>query len=508
MQSKKRVIHCIALTAVYASCLYIAWNVPYAHDDWDWGLDIGFDRWLSGELNNRYIGTFFVLVMTRNPLIKTAIMGSVMFLIPLLSARLADGGYPERRFPLFLACTGFLFAVPMYTWNQTFGWVSAFSNFLVPCVPLLALLLLSRSAWKGQHGWWLPISLFVLALICQLFAENLTVVLAGMATIFVAYACWKHRAVAAAFALFIGAFAGLILMFWNPLYRELLSTGTAVYGIRRLAVSSENGLGQFVLEAVRRTFLDVLPALLESAPAIWAFVCAGVAWRMVRNGRPLTIILCAGFLCTVVLWFVWQIVNLDRLSRPLPVFYSFLRPVAPIVILLFLFIGLWTDQDKIRRPIWLSLLLTALALVAPFSVLADLGPRCCFISLILILVLSLSLLSDFPWRSWGTAGATVLSVVVLVFHLRVYAVIGGCSALRESLLQEALTVGAEQVLLPIEGLEFAYCWGRNPQSELRADYFRQFYGLPSELALVFLPRGSYELWPDIPKEMINDATVY
>ena len=27
-----------------AACLYIAWKVPYTHDDWDWGLPVGVER--------------------------------------------------------------------------------------------------------------------------------------------------------------------------------------------------------------------------------------------------------------------------------------------------------------------------------------------------------------------------------------------------------------------------------------------------------------------------------
>lgn len=102
----------------------------------------------------------------------------------------------------------------------------------------------------------------------------------------------------------------------------------------------------------------------------------------------------------------------------------------------------------------------------------------------------------------------VLAAAVLVFHLRVYWVIGGCSRLRAQLIQEAVEQGAAQVILPTEGWSYCYWWGRNPQSALRADYFRQFYGLPADVELVFPAYGSYEQWPDISQEMIDRAVVY
>ena len=66
MARRKQVLYWCVLALLLAGWLYIAWNVPYTHDDWDWGLPEGLERWLSGTLNNRYAGTFFVLAMTRS----------------------------------------------------------------------------------------------------------------------------------------------------------------------------------------------------------------------------------------------------------------------------------------------------------------------------------------------------------------------------------------------------------------------------------------------------------
>ena len=98
MARRKQVLCWCVLALLLAGWLYIAWNIPYTHDDWDWGLPEGLERWLSGALNNRYAGTFFVLAMTRSQLVKTAVMGGCMFLISLLLGRLAGRGQPDRAF--------------------------------------------------------------------------------------------------------------------------------------------------------------------------------------------------------------------------------------------------------------------------------------------------------------------------------------------------------------------------------------------------------------------------
>ena len=111
-----------AVLAVFlAACLYIAWKVPYTHDDWDWGLPVGVERLVTAGLNSRYGGTALVLTMTRSQLMKTLVMGAGMFLVPWLAARLTTEDAGERA--VWTAAGGAaLFSMPMVSWQQTFGW--------------------------------------------------------------------------------------------------------------------------------------------------------------------------------------------------------------------------------------------------------------------------------------------------------------------------------------------------------------------------------------------------
>ena len=69
--------------------LWLAVQIPYTHDDWDWGLPIGVRHLLTADINSRYLGNLIVVVLTRSPLLKTLAMGLGLSLIPLFAAELA-----------------------------------------------------------------------------------------------------------------------------------------------------------------------------------------------------------------------------------------------------------------------------------------------------------------------------------------------------------------------------------------------------------------------------------
>ena len=72
-------------------------------------------------------------------------------------------------------------------------------------------------------------------------------------------------------------------------------------------------------------------------------------------------------------------------------------------------------------------------------------------------------------------------------------------------MAQAVANGDSSVILPTEGWDLSYSWGRNPQSQVRADYFRAFYHLPEDMKLIFLPPGSAEQWPQISEQMLQAA---
>ncbi|MBQ7936846.1 MAG: hypothetical protein IJ333_10955, partial [Clostridia bacterium] len=88
---RKKVITGALMALILLFWIYIAALVPYTHDDWEWGIDAGLEQWLTGAVNNRFAGNFFVVIMTRSSLVKVLLMGAILFALPVLMAFLTEG---------------------------------------------------------------------------------------------------------------------------------------------------------------------------------------------------------------------------------------------------------------------------------------------------------------------------------------------------------------------------------------------------------------------------------
>lgn len=271
MEGKDRYIFRAAGFFVLCFYTYIAFCVPYCHDDWDWGLSVGMDQWLNAVYNSRYAGSFFVVVMTRSELFKTAAMALTMLFIPLMLVKLSGR---RDKTAVFIIANVLMLIMPKLMWQQTYGWVSAFANFVVPVPLLLFLILIMERSIEGVPGtYWLCLP-FALAL-C-LFSENLTVYALFACVVFTIFCAVKekrlnpfHLAMTAALAV------GTVIMFSSPMYDELVASGVAADGVRRLTVGAGAELGEYISVWGKRFFTVLLPSVFYHAPI--APACASVA---------------------------------------------------------------------------------------------------------------------------------------------------------------------------------------------------------------------------------------
>ena len=169
--------------------IWMAAQIPYCHDDWDWGLPIGIQQLLTANLNSRYAGNFIEVALTRSLFLKDLTMGLVLALLPYSTAALVTrvfyGTEWKTRLLLPMLMGNILMlTVPLNIWQQTFGWVAGFSNFVVSALLLVFWqLLLIRFRDAEKTTLLRSVLLFLFGVVMQLFLENVTVYVMAVTTI-------------------------------------------------------------------------------------------------------------------------------------------------------------------------------------------------------------------------------------------------------------------------------------------------------------------------------------
>ncbi|MBQ4598409.1 MAG: hypothetical protein IJB19_00680 [Clostridia bacterium] len=497
----------IVFPILLAAFLYIAHNIPYTHDDWDWGLEIGADRWLSGELNNRYTGTFFVLLMTRSAAAKTLIMGLSMLLIPWLTAKLVSKATEKsNRLFLSLVAVGVFTSMPAITWRQTYGWVSAFANFCLATVFILMILLLLQRCFTAPHP---PLCCgvltFILVFVTQFFTENVSLLLPFVMLGGCIYACRKKRARTVMFFGLAGSICGAVLMFYNPIYGELLENGVALEGIREFSFSVEDSPRDILFDILHTLTNKTLPMLYETHPALCVFLSVSAGASLWKRNKFFAIL--TGMLLLTYSFHCIYAAEMQRQAYYWVHPYPEVRMWGSILFTVIFACALLFGKTKCKRPAIL-LALVAYALVVPLCVMHNLGPRCFFVAQVCLLGVGLFTFADANIKKAHICLPTTVLLITVVFHMHVYSTIGACNDLRAELIEEAIEENAEVLALPLYDDLYVYSWGYNPQTWERAEYYREFYGLPKTIDLIFLPFDTVDSWPNIPEKMYEDALLY
>ena len=480
------------LLAALLFSLFLAWSVPYsATDDWLWGMEEGLGWWLGGTLNGRYGGNFFAVIMCRSQVVKTLVMGLVIFGLPLTMALLAAAGKRKQILPLFLAGYAGLLLMPPVMWQETYGWVSGFGNYVIPTLLFLVWLLAVRraaetrkklKAWAG--------GLFLLSFFMGLFVEHLTVLFLGCSLVLVLYALWDRQLLLPFLACLAGSVLAVGAMFLNGVVAQLVDTGSALNGLRELTFSPEEGLwaaagdiaGWYVGRLLPIAFLRgvhmALPMALITACAFWNSAL-----------RPLCLLGLVPVGCNIL------ILRTEDFSHPQRVALSALCWLLPLLALLVQRDG---REKKVRRVL---LYLCAPLALLPLAVTTTLGQRLYFFSTAILVLSAVDEAAPLLTRGRMALCLTALAAVGLmgVWGWRSADVLA-CSQLRCELTQQAVEEGQDTLILPTDRYERVVWATRNPWNVEYADYFRRFYQVPDDVTLIFLPAGSFEVWPQVTEE--------
>lgn len=489
--TRQTVLRRVLLACILIFDLYVGHTVFYSPlDDWQWSMDMGIQWWLTGMLNGRYVGNLVAVVLTRSVLLKTLSIGLGLFILPYLMARLLARGRRERILVLFVTCNAGMFLVPSMIWRETFFWVSAFGNFVVPTAGFLALLLLLRRADRQRtHLWaWCGLLLVYMALLGQ-FLENLALLFVGACLLMLLLSLRDSFFRTLSLAMLAGSLIAAFFMFCNSNITDLVETGNAVNSYRRLSFSLEDGLAALVYSVLRQYLGELLPRAFDLGPYL-ALPLATIIFLGFWNSpcRPACLLALFPIIHNLVV-LKTQVV----ISRPgwIASCISWSLPLLALLV---------NRTERRVKGRWLLLYFAAPLSLLPLAFTSSLVYRHFFFPMILLIVVAVDLAQPILFRRWGWVVPAVMLVGLMLRWGLPCPTINGCTRLQEELIAQARETGADTLVLPTDRFQFTVWWARNPWDVEKSHYFCQVHGLSDDITLIFLPVGSYETWPDISQE--------
>ncbi len=472
--------------------LFLAAMIPYSHDDWDWGLPIGLQHLLTADINSRYIGNFFEVIMTRSVIAKTLIMGACYFFIPYLLARVAGKLLSTTTQPdhhrLYLAANFLTLTINHAMLRQVYGWVAGFANYGIGMVfMLLCLLELSGIFQPPADKKASPARAVLYGLIAmcgQLFLENVTILMVVITLCALIYYRKKYNYFHwVYFAMVLGALVGAGLMFSNSIYETLFDTGAAVDGVRSFAFNYQDSLFNVVYKLGYQC-LRLAMRLSEHSVAALAIVLLFTthSWNVKSKYRTLRLVIHGA----LALYFLFAIF--------VPAEGQLLGLIgAAVSVCFYVCMGLdvlffLRDRKPLRLQL-LSLLICGVGAILPLAITCEYSCRTAFASYMFLLLFALVLFGTVS-SQWSTrkkqtvqrAIAGICAAAIIMFCW-CYGQIALCTIGRQQRIHTAIEENSTSVTLPAfpyEGL----IWYPDPV-EGRIDFFKEFYGIPKDMEVIF-----------------------
>lgn len=496
MKKTKTVTHIFIYGAFFAFCIWMAAQIPYTHDDWDWGISNGIEQLLGATLNARYVGNFFVVIMTGSKFLKTLIMGMGYFLIPygLSSAAVwkRTENHQERKMCTFLLTGVLLFMLPREIWQQTYSWVSGFANYSVSAVFLLVWireigLAFSLNAADRTVGLWELLLCCLGSFLLQMFLENLAIytVLLGIFLCGI-YFFRDHKVPLKNVLMLLCAIVGLFIMFSSRIYESLWSVGETVNGYRSLSVGTQYGLTNTIYMLLSQA-ARLAPLVFEKNTILCLVILIMLSILLLqkRGKMPGAYILCCinGLFLLYILYSYLggdTVVGLGVFT-PLVVNSAFFLTVAGETTILL-------RENKSILAVALSIWFSVPGVILPLVFTLETGERLFFTSDVFMAYFAALLfqeLAEFVCLKRIKFFLMTGTLLLMCCYGCIYHAIGTCSRERDALMAQATRENADVVMLPGYPYE-EYLWAPNPAGEKRQGFFRTFYGLPQDIEIQIL----------------------
>ena len=496
----------IAMLAFY---LWIAAQIPYTHDDWDWGLEVGMQHLLKADINSRYVGNLIEVIITRSVILKTLIMGIIFTLIPFTITIIVGKLIKKEskcsdliKVSIFFFSNMMILLVPGDVWRQTNGWVAGFSNFVVSGLGLLLYLLfmIESDTYSKGPKWTLikRIGLFVFGIVIQLFLENLTIFFFLFSVIFL-IAKRKQKGIAQhIIPLLLGNLLGLMIMFSSNIYSSLWNTGYAIGTYRHLMYNPARPLHAFIIESGLRYIGVFIPQIVFHNGILIGCIAGMMAVVIIlREKKSITELILS---VADIIFSIYYIFSYIKGNPYWDIRHDFgaivFRPVITaidclFVALMIIEIILLFRTDRQLLPWLLVLWIIPFIIIAPMIMINTVGPRSYYTTDICFILFGGMIFSYIACKKQiYIVVLSILSFISVTISgtrwIKIYRPIGYQSRERERIIETAVSNGDNQITFSKYPYG-DYLWVPDPSQKdpQRVAYFKEFYHIPEYVDIWF-----------------------
>lgn len=456
-EKRERVHFAMCGVVLFAALFLLCRTFPIVGDDWfretlgaslhspvDLVREVAA-RWAT--VNGRILGNVLAYSAGSRPILREGMRALFTLSLAVLLARVTR----LEGWQGLLLCAFGVLALPREMFAQIYPWAAGFFNYVPPVVMLLACLELVRPVLNGKRLTERPgrtAALFILGLGQQLFIENNTLY-ALCASLILLVWYWLERRTwsPSLLAFFFGCVLGAALLFASPSYRLIAQDGGAY----------QSGLGgglSGLLAAARGNLPEVMRYFLLGYPLTHSLlvVLTLVHWRH-GGGRTGIDWLLAALL----------VLGLPAISWHWMITAAWWLAFAA---------ALWRWMPSRSSRSWtLFLWLSAPAAAGPLLFVNPIGPRCLFLSYVLVLAVLGILLRTLEPKRWLTPTAAVLAVGIFCYCFSVFLPMHELEERRTQTIQEALSSGQTEVIIPAYRHN-GWLWDADNAPKMEQFYFR------------------------------------
>lgn len=483
----------------------MAFQIPYAYDDWEWGTPTGIEYFVSASVNARYMGNFLEVLFTRNFLFKSIFMGTVFFLIPLLISKFTAAisgdkcDVKSKELSIFILCNILILLVPLELWRQSYGWIAGFSNFVMACLFLTLFLYLIKDFFMDKREDTVNtlklIPLFIFCILAQLCLENMAVYLVIMSLLILVSKFTRERKVNSKYlTMFVGFIVGLSILLSSSIYNTLVETGEAANGYRRLAFSAEEGIISVFFSITSNFLTDMLCNIYAQGWILLSLMSILMIVKL-RNrkesggaGRLILLHIASVFL----LAYNYSIDGNDfatsnTMMAVIRVFISVLHFLLMIYTL-----NLVYKENLTLRKTLLTVWVSVVGVIVPLGIVDRYDYRLAFTSYILLVIalalvfgeLTLEKNMDVT-KNINNMGVILLLILVVKYSV-VYTSIGKIDRERNRIISEGISNGSGEIVMPYHKYK-NYIYGSEPDlnNEGLVIKYKEFFGIDNNVNIRF-----------------------